>query len=267
MSGPAVAAALLALVMLVLPGPPRRRLGRPGRATSKDRPVPPIWLGAGLPVVAVLALLGPAVTIAAALLTAALWHRSRAARARRRSAAEGHTLAEALDVMAGELRIGAHPVRALTTAAEEVRGADAVPTALHAVSARARLGADVATALEHAARGMALPGHWHRLGAMWRLANTHGLAVAELIRAAHRDVLERRRYADAVDAQLAGARATTAILAGLPVVGIVLGHGMGARPLQFLTGSAPGGGCLILGVGFLAAGLLWAGRLTDRLTA
>ena len=268
MSATGPAAVLLAAALLVAPAPARHRLGSPRRRTGAGRGAPVLALRRGAVPAAgvVLVWLHPAVAVAAGILAAALWQRVRAARRRRKAAAEGHALAEALEVMAGELRIGAHPVAALSTAARESAGDTAVAQALAAVGARARLGADVAAALAGAAQGSALPGQWHRLAALWQLAGTHGLAIAELIRAAHRDVAERRRYADAVSAQLAGARATTAILAGLPLVGIGLGQALGARPLAFLTGSGAGGGCLILGAGFLAAGLLWSGRLTDRLT-
>ncbi|MCV7193341.1 type II secretion system F family protein, partial [Mycolicibacterium brumae] len=177
---------------------------------------------------------------------------------RRRRAAERQTaaLGGALEAMVSELRIGAHPVRALTVAAAEA------PDVLARVAARASLGGDVPTALTDAAQRSGGPARWRRLAAVWRLADQRGLAVADLMHAAHTDIVERQRHRDAVAAQLAGARATTAILAALPALGIVLGAALGARPLDFLTG--PGGWCLLLGVGFLSAGLLWAGRLTDR---
>ena len=78
--------------------------------------------------------------------TAALRYRRR--RRIRRAAAEGHALQTALEVLVGELRAGAHPVRAFGVAADESAGAVAV--SLRAVAARARLGADVAAGLRAA---------------------------------------------------------------------------------------------------------------------
>ena len=255
------AAALLVAALLIAPGPPRHRLGLSPRSPRWPGPRPP-GLAFAAPVLLVAALVSPALPPAIALLGAAAWARRRAARRRRDAEAEARALADALEMMVAELRVGAHPVHALALAAEETGGP--AGAALSAVTAAARLGGAVPAALAAAADRSALPGHWHRLAVAWRLAGEHGLAIAEVLAAAHRDVQERRRYADEVAAGLAGARATTAILAGLPGLGLLLGHALGADPVAFLTG--PGGGCLLLGTGFLTAGLLWAGRITDRLT-
>ena len=63
---------------------------------------------------------------------------------------------------------------------------------------------------------------------------------------------------------MAGARATAAILAALPVLGVALGELLGASSTTFLTRGA-GGWVLLAGVGLLCAGVLWSGRITDRL--
>ncbi len=106
-------------------------------------------------------------------------------------------------------------VAAFSVAASEVDGA--VAASLRAVAARARLGADVAAGLRSFARSSSLSAHWERLAVFWQLAQDHGLAIATLMRAAHRDIVERERFSARVDAGMAGARTTAAVLAGLPV--------------------------------------------------
>ncbi len=136
--------------------------------------------------------------------------RRRQVRVRRR-AAESAALQGALDVLVGELRVGAHPVAAFSVAATEVDGA--VAASLRAVAARARLGADVAAGLHSVARSSPVPAHWERLAVCWQLAQDHGLAIATLMQTAQRDIVERGRFSAKVDAGMTGAR-TTAGAAG-----------------------------------------------------
>jgi len=178
---------------------------------------------------------------------------------------EGRTLETALDVLVGELRVGSHPVHAFCVATDETVGAVAV--SLRAVVARARLGADVAAGLRTAARSSALPTHWDRLALCWQLANDHGLAIATLMRTAQRDIAERQRFSARVTSGMAGARATAAILAGLPLLGVLLGQLIGARPLNFLLSGQVGGWLLVVGSTLACGGLLWSDRITGRLAA
>lgn len=174
----------------------------------------------------------------------------------------GQALEAALELVVGELRAGAHPVRAFSIAADETGGPVAV--ALRAVAARARLGADVTAGLLAAARSSALPAYWERLAVCWQLGSDHGLAIASLMRAAQRDVAERQRFSARVSAGMAGARASAAILAILPLLGVLLGQLIGARPLSFLLTGRVGGWLLVVGLTLACAGLLWSDRITDR---
>jgi tight adherence protein B len=266
MNGLAVAALLLSLALVVVPSSPRRRLMPPARfprrAMVEVRGIG--WITAGA-VVAVAALLPLTTVLAVAVVgaTAALRYRRR--RRIRRAMDEGRTLETALDVLVGELRVGSHPVRAFCVAADETVGAVAV--SLRAVAARARLGADVTAGLRAAARSSALPAHWDRLAVCWQLASDHGLAIATLMRAAQRDITERQRFSVRVSSGMAGARATAAILAGLPVLGVLLGQLIGARPLSFLLNGHAGGWLLVVGSTLACGGLMWSDRITDRLAA
>ena len=217
---------------------------------------------AGAAVVAVL-LLPPAVVVSAAILAATLGVRRRRARRGRRRLVDGQRLATALETLVGELRVGAHPVAAFGVAAAECEGS--VADSLRAVAARARLGADVPGGLRAVAAVSSVPAQWDRLAVCWQLAAGHGLAMSVLMRAAQRDIVERQRFAARVDAGLAGARATAVILAGLPVLGILLGQLIGARPIVFLVGGGAGGWLLMVGAALVCTGLLWADRLTDRM--
>jgi tight adherence protein B len=64
-----------------------------------------------------------------------------------------------------------------------------------------------------------------------------------------------------VDAELEGARATALLLAGLPVLGLGLGSGLGGDPLHVLLRTPVGWVCLCVGVALELAGLWWTGRI------
>jgi tight adherence protein B len=98
----------------------------------------------------------------------------------------------------------------------------------------------------------------------WQLAQAHGLGIATLMRAAQRDIVERSEFATRVAAAMAGARTTAAVLAGLPVLGILFGELLGAHPLRFLLSGGAGGWLLVTGVIFSCCGLVWADRITSR---
>ena len=263
MNATQVSAVMLALAVLAAPAPPRRRLALPAskRGISGRRWAP--LAAACLPVFAVA--VQPALALASLIAATAIAARIRRRGRERRRRVEGQMLAGALEVVVGELKVGAHPLSAFAIAGAEDGGR--VGRSLRAVATRAQMGADVAEGLRLVAADSAVAAYWNRLAVFWQLAAEHGLAMSDLMRAAHRDIVDRQRFADRMRASLAGARATAAILAALPVVGVLLGQLIGAQPLRFLLGGGAGGALLVIGVGLICAGLVWADRIVDRLVA
>lgn len=159
--------------------------------------------------------------------------------------------------LAGEVRAGRQPGEALLRAARDSGG---LGGAQASVLAAARFGGDVPGALAAAARQ---PGADGLLGlaACWRVAVDQGAGLA-----AGLDRLEGALRADRdqradLRAQLAGARSTAVMLAGLPVLGLVLGTALGAAPLHVLLHTGAGLGCLLVGGALEGAGLWWALRI------
>ncbi|HET9379449.1 MAG TPA: type II secretion system F family protein [Streptomyces sp.] len=180
-----------------------------------------------------------------------------AARARREREQLGGAVIALCGALAGEVRAGRQPGEALLRAAHDSGG---LGDAQAAVLAAARFGGDVPGALSAAARQ---PGEDGLLGlaACWRVAVDQGAGLAaglDRLEAALRAEQERR--AD-VRAQLAGARATAAMLAGLPVLGLLLGAGLGTDPLHVLLHTDVGLGCLVVGGALEGLGLWWAMRI------
>ncbi|MGW5514820.1 type II secretion system F family protein [Nocardia africana] len=254
-----------AAALLLLPTTPRRhRLRALCGRRDESRNIPSRWVFRGMAVSAVAAavVFGPGSAGAAAVLATTLTARSRKRREERRHDDECRKLLEGLEVVIGELRTGAHPSAAAAAAAAEIGGA--VGAAFAVSAARARLGGSSADGLRD--RSCAVTSELDRVADAWEVAERHGLALAELLSAARDDLAGRMRFSERTTAALAGARASAAVLAGLPLLGIALGQLMGAHPLQVLM--SPGVGTLVLplGAGLIGVGLLWADAITRRVS-
>jgi tight adherence protein B len=256
------AALALAFALLMIPAGSRSRLDALGLLVPARRRFPALPCACAV-AVALAVVLPVSVVVTSSIIVVTLWMRRRRHVRVRRRAAESSALQGALEVLVGELRVGAHPVAAFSVAATEVDGV--VGASLRAVAARARLGADVTAGLHSVAGRSSLPAHWERLAVCWQLAQDHGLAIATLMQTAQRDIVERDRFSAKVDAGMTGARTTAAVLAGLPLLGVGLGELIGAEPVYFLLSGGIGGWLLVIGVILACGGLLWSDRITARL--
>ncbi|GFH05512.1 hypothetical protein MHIP_59950 [Mycolicibacterium hippocampi] len=157
------AALALALAVMIAPVSSRRRARAltPTVSSRRRLPVVPCAVAGWA---ALLLLIPWTAVLAAGLLGATLLARARATRRRRARTQEESALQAALDVLVGELRVGAHPVAAMGVAARESHGR--VARSLGSVAARAALGADGAGLRAEAFRS-ASPGHWERLAVCW----------------------------------------------------------------------------------------------------
>jgi tight adherence protein B len=206
-----------------------------------------------------LSVLGASVLpVAAGAVGVPLLSRVRRAGARRRARERrGDAVIALCASLAGEVRAGRQPGEALLVAARDSGG---LGGAQAGVLAAARFGGDVPGALAAAARR---PGAEGLLGlaACWRVAVDQGAGLADgLDRLEGALRAERDQRAD-LRAQLAGPRSTAVMLAGLPVLGLLLGAALGADPLHVLLHTGAGLGCLVAGAVLEGAGLWWALRV------
>ncbi|GAA1393933.1 hypothetical protein GCM10009613_41290 [Pseudonocardia kongjuensis] len=251
---------LLACAVTGLPGCGAGRrlrgLGR-GRAGRARRPVPAAAAGYLLAGLGGLVLLGPA---GSACAVGAAWftRRRRAARRRaERAVAAAGELADALARIADEIRTGAHPAAALAGCSQDGPLARGV---LEPAAAAARIGEPVPGALRRAATGPA-GRDVERMAAAWELADRHGAPLAGLLTQLLDDLRWRIAHGARVRAQLAGPRATAAVLTALPLAGAGLGQLMGIAPLTVLRTGWHGPGLLVLGVLLTICGAAWSDRI------
>ena len=273
-------AALLALAVLVLPGP-RARVSRGAAPVDHARGRKPVLPARGgvtgiargvlrldWPVLAVVVLglggclavvVGPAVGIAGAVVLAV------AVRGARDLVAE-RELTQALEV---DLAV----CEALIA---ELQSGAALSTAMRASASRT---GDLPDALRHAASAVAVGGRpadvlsasrsatARRLGGLFAIAVDRGIAPAAAIEALRADLLHRREHRHRLAGLLAGPSTSAALLAGLPVLGLLMGQGMGADPLTVLTGTTAGGVALVAGAALTAVGVVWTRRIVNAARA
>ncbi|MFB7877455.1 type II secretion system F family protein [Nocardia sp. NPDC056064] len=254
-----------AVALLVLPmAGDKRRFSRVfGRVRSRaPRRVPVEWC-AGIAVGAAAFAFGLGIALAALIVGVTFAVRRRRGLGERNRRQECGYLLAGLEAVIGELRVGAHPSAAAESAANESRGEAA--RVLSVSAGRSRLGGSGADGWIHPDSPVAE--ELSRIANAWRVAEQHGLALAELLAAARTDLLGRLRFRDRTEAALAGARASATVLAGLPVIGIALGQLMGAAPLSVLFTSPAGQLLLPLGATLACCGLLWTDAITRRSTA
>jgi tight adherence protein B len=259
-----VSPGLLCLAGALLLWPPAvrgARLGGPVR--SQRRPDLPALAGAraGPAGVALLAgLLGlllstPVVAALAAVCAAvagwAVRRRCRCAAADRSTRA----LVEALGTLAAELRSG----RPLPEATATAVGSCPDPGTAAALEPALRQGAaPPGVPADEAGRAL------ERVAAAVRLSARTGCSLAGVMTAVEDDLRARLHAGQELRAAVAGPSASATVLAGLPVLGLLMGSGVGADPWQVLTTTGTGTVLLVLGVALELAGTAWSARLIRR---
>jgi tight adherence protein B len=178
------------------------------------------------------------------------WLASRAARG---NDGRLRSLADGLGALAADLRSG-RTLDAATAAAVSACGDEECGSAL----ARA-IGAPAVTPT---GRGdPVLREALARIAAAVRLSGRTGCSLAAVAGAVEDDLRARHRQLLELRAATAAPRASAALLAGLPLLGLAMGSGVGADPWGVLTGTGTGQVLLVAGVALEAAGLAWSRRL------
>lgn len=157
--------------------------------------------------------------------------------------------------MAAELRAGRPARDALICAV----GSAPVRMCEQAVGA-ARLGGDVPGGLRSDVASGA-PASLLGLAALWQVAEGSGAGLAAGAERLGAAALAREQVRRELASHLAGPKATARVLAALPVVGCLLGLGLGANPVAWLLGSPLGWIVLMAGTGLEVLGLWWVSRL------
>jgi tight adherence protein B len=177
-----------------------------------------------------------------------------------------HTRTAVVDLcraLAAELRAGRASAEAFAAAVQA--GPIQLSAVLQSAVAVGRRG-DTGDLADAVAGVAATPGYdgLRAVVACWRVAAASGAALAPAIDRVADALQDEIDLGREVTSIMAGPRATVHVLAGLPVIGLLLGTAIGARPIDFLFGSVPGVGCVLGAVALDGLGVAWARRIARR---
>ncbi|MEO6827694.1 MAG: type II secretion system F family protein [Microbacteriaceae bacterium] len=124
-------------------------------------------------------------------------------------------------------------------------------------------GDGIAAAIRTAAKRLpsSVAGAWLGLAAAWFVANEAGAPLATSLRDLATSFRALGQTQRDLRVALAGPAATARMVMGLPVVGVLLGIGLGLNTLQVLLTTVPGLACLAGGAFLTFAGNRWNRRL------
>jgi tight adherence protein B len=128
---------------------------------------------------------------------------------------------------------------------------------LSVVTRSTRLGGSVPAGLNELATGVPGAGDLRLVAAAWQVAERSGAGIAVAVDSVAALIRSRQATRRLVRSELASARATARLLAGLPVLTLLLGAGLGGDPVAFLLTTGPGLLCLAGGLMSALAGLWW----------
>jgi tight adherence protein B len=179
-----------------------------------------------------------------------------AARAARGSDVQLRSLADGLGALAADLRSGRSLDAATGAAVSACADSDCGPALAQAIRAPGAFPSGTGDPdLEQALS---------RIAAAVRLSARTGCSLAAVAGAVEDDLRARHRRRLELRAATAAPRASASLLAGLPLLGLAMGNGVGADPWGVLTGTGVGQALLVAGVALEAAGLAWSRRLVAR---
>jgi tight adherence protein B len=255
------AIALVGAVLLALPSAPRHRLGRLGeRAGGGGRRLQ--WRALGWPLAVVAPVVAgfavaaaPGATIGFCL--GAVWVTCWAVwldhRARRGSRQRSEQVVVGCLALAGLLRVGHVPAAALRIAAAD-------SPVLAEAAAVQQVGGQVPTVLR---RLGSTPGGagLTELAIAWEVSGRTGASLTATLDALADRLDASRKLRRVVDAELSAPRATSRMLAALPLAGLGLGFAFGGDPVAFLLGTGLGQFAMCAGVALACAGVWWTERI------
>lgn len=168
---------------------------------------------------------------------------------RGRAQARGEQVQRFCEELSAELAAGLPVATALAGVVE--RWPELGPAA-----SAARLGGSVPEALRELATRPGA-GDLRLVAAAWQVAQRGGAGLATALESAADSLAEGQRTRRLVASELASARSTAKLMAGLPVFTLAMGSGAGGDPVAFLFTTTAGLVCLATGGALALAGLWW----------
>lgn len=245
--------------LLVAPPAPVPTRSRPRVGDRSRRRVAAVGAAVALLVVALPAThgSGPGLAAIGASLAALLAVERARVRRRRARRSRADATEECVLVLSAEMAAGRSAGEALAAAAS------VGPVEVAEAAGVAGLGGDPVPVLHDAAQRDGAEA-LRQVAVAWQLASTTGAPLAELLGRVTQVVRDEAATAREVEEQLAPVRATGRVLAGLPLMGVVIGAGVGVDVPSLLLLTTWGQLCLLTALGLVATGLTVIDRIGAR---
>ncbi|HMG32253.1 MAG TPA: type II secretion system F family protein [Jiangellaceae bacterium] len=201
-----------------------------------------------------LAVAGPVAGLLAAGSIAVFVRLRRAAASARDRRRRQSEVAEACIVLASTLRTGVPARQALDAVADDW------PGLFGPAARRAAIGGDVPVALREASTNPGC-GALAGVAAGWEVSERTGAALSDVLVAVADTLRAEAAVHREAEAQLATVRATSRLLALLPVGTLLLLSGGRGAAVEFLVGSPLGMTCVVVAATLVGAGMWWIHRL------
>lgn len=193
-------------------------------------------------------------------------------RRRANLATDAEDYAKLVRQLAAMLRAGTSPASAFGLL-QTIWAADSTRTAtdIHAGCTRALAQWHTGGTLQDglAAHAAAYPGHgrlWTRLAWCFAISEESGAALADLLDTLAEEAETAADMHRALEAALAGPRATSRLLTYLPGIGLGLGQLLGINPLAVLTMHSVGRVALVCGAALWLGNRIWCARMLRSIT-
>jgi tight adherence protein B len=170
-------------------------------------------------------------------------------RGRRSALSRRADVAHACTVLASYLRVGQVPSAALAIAAADCE-------VLGEGHRAHTLGGDVVTVWRQQARHAGRQGLLE-LARAWQASVETGAPMSSTLDQVAASLSADQSLRGVVNSELAAARATSKVMAALPLCGIGIGYLLGGDPARWLLAGPAGWACLLAGVLLGCAGVLW----------
>jgi len=179
-------------------------------------------------------------------------------RRRQRFPSAQEKLAVALRTLSAELRAGCAPTEAL-------RRAGGTPPLWPRALAAAHFGEPVdAGLLEDARTNLEISQQLRQLAACWSVGVVRGSSLAVSVERLALSIRAQQELRATLRSELSAPRATSRMLALLPVIGILMSYLLGANPIAWFLGSAAGLAVFATAVVLTVVGSVWTRRIVNQ---
>lgn len=168
-------------------------------------------------------------------------------------------VAQACQVLASHLRVGQVPTEALAVASTDC------PVLTEARQVH-DVGGDVCTVWRQQGRAPGAGG-LVELARAWQVSTQTGAPLSATLEQVAVSLSAEQSLRAVVAGELASPRATSKVMAALPVCGIAMGYLLGGDPIHWLLAGPAGWACVIGGVLLAGAGVIWIEQLARQATA